>query len=91
MGVNPHFLPKDTRKAALDDANKRKKYVRARVLGALSNAALTADEIAEQINESILSVRPEVTKLGKEGVLVKTALRRPNKSGKKAIVWMTRQ
>lgn len=83
--------PVDTRAAALNDAKTRNRYVRTRVINALSNAALTADEIAEQINENILTVRPAVTKLFKEGVLIKTALRRPNKSGKQAIVWMTRQ
>jgi predicted ArsR family transcriptional regulator len=82
--------PLNTRKEAHEEAGKRKKYVRTRVLGALSDAALTADEIAQQINESVLTVRPCVTELGNEGVLIKTALRRQNKSGRKAIVWMTR-
>lgn len=81
----------DTRKAALDEVKPKKRYVRVKVLNALSNAALTADEIADAINESILTVRPCVTELGNEGVLVKTSLRRPNKSGRKAIVWMARQ
>lgn len=80
----------DTRAAAFDDAKKRSRYVRERIIGDLHNAARTADEIAENIKESILTVRPAVTRLGQEGVLVKTALRRPNKSGKKAVVWMLR-
>lgn len=80
----------DTRKAAFDDAKLRRRELKARCLSALQGAALTADEIAAQIGEDVLSVRPRITELLRDGLVVKTVLRRANKSGKKAIVWTTK-
>jgi glycerol dehydrogenase-like iron-containing ADH family enzyme len=47
---------------------------------------LTADEIANQMRESVLSIRPRVSELVKAGVLIKTAERRKNASGANAHV-----
>lgn len=46
----------------------------------------TADEVAEALHMSVLTVRPRVTELKAMGKLVDTRLRRPNKSGRKAAV-----
>lgn len=47
----------------------------------------TADEIAERLETSILSVRPRVAELHKQGKLRDTGLRRKNQSGHNAVVW----
>ena len=52
-----------------------------------SDAGLTADEVAEVLDQSILSIRPRLTELGRLGDIEDTGERRKNQSGKKAIVW----
>lgn len=51
---------------------------------------LTADEIAGNINVSILSVRPRVSELHKLGEIKKSGERRRNESGLNAAVWVAR-
>lgn len=48
---------------------------------------LTADEVAQRLNLSVLSVRPRVSELNKFGWIVKTGERRKNASGMSAAVW----
>jgi hypothetical protein len=47
----------------------------------------TADEIAAAINYSILTVRPRVSELRRQGRILDSGVRRKNISGKSAIVW----
>lgn len=47
----------------------------------------TADEAADALRESILAIRPRVTELSKQGLIVETEQRRRNVSGRSAIVW----
>lgn len=51
---------------------------------------LTADECAEGLSESILSVRPRLSELRRAGILIDSGLRRKNFSGKSATVWIRR-
>jgi hypothetical protein len=51
------------------------------------SAGATADEIAAALNYSILTIRPRVSELNKQGRIVDSGLRRPNASGRNAIVW----
>lgn len=48
---------------------------------------LTADEIASELCESILSIRPRVSELKRQGLIEKTKERRRNVSGMSACVW----
>ena len=48
---------------------------------------LTADEIAAELGESILSIRPRVSELKRQGLVEKTRERRRNHSGMSASVW----
>ncbi len=48
---------------------------------------LTADEVADVLGHSILSVRPRITELARLDYIEDSGDRRPNHSGKKAIVW----
>jgi len=59
-----------------------------RVGGSLDSAGgLTADEVAADLNESILAIRPRITELSKLGLIVDSGIRRKNGSGRQAIVW----
>jgi hypothetical protein len=53
----------------------------------LSRERLTADEVAQRIGRSVLAIRPRVSELGAQGLVVKTEERRLNTSGKAAVVW----
>lgn len=47
----------------------------------------TADEVAEILGRSILSIRPRVSELAALGLIYETTVRRPNASSVMAIVW----
>lgn len=66
--------------------------LRASVLIALQSTpgGLTADEVAEKIGASILSIRPRVTELSKAGIIIPSCERRMNASGRRATVWCAR-
>ena len=63
--------------------------LRDRVLECAKAAAdgLTADDIAQRLNCSILSVRPRVAELHRAGQIEQTGARRKNASGMSATVW----
>jgi|GEM_PF-1964770 len=48
----------------------------------------TADEIAFAIGRGILTVRPRVSELARAGILTDSGARRPNSTGRRAIVWV---
>ena len=48
---------------------------------------LTADEVAGKLNRSILSVRPRVSELHRQGEIRRTSIRGKNDSGMSASVW----
>lgn len=52
-----------------------------------SPGGLTADEIAAALDLSILSIRPRISELKKQGRVEKTRVRRRNASGMSASVW----
>lgn len=66
------------------------KTVRGRVLAFLRErhpVAFSADQIAAELNEDILSVRPRVSELRRSNMIEPTAERRTNKSGMSAQCW----
>ncbi|WP_316169408.1 hypothetical protein [Bradyrhizobium sp. SZCCHNRI1058] len=76
---------------ASEDAAKRivtrASKLRAAITALMANGyRLTADEIATQMRESVLAIRPRVSELVKTGTLVKLADRRKNVSGMTAHV-----
>ena len=83
--------PNDTSEAAAEDMKSRAPILRERTFEQISNSTgLTADEIAANLGESILSIRPRVSELAKRGLIIKTDRTRRNHSGKAAIVWRAR-
>lgn len=62
--------------------------LRERVRTVLACEPLTADEVADILGESVLSIRPRCSELRRLGVIFDSMARRRNRSGKFAIVWM---
>ena len=83
--IPPPF--RDTSMEAADAMADRAPILRARVLDALATGDHTADEVAAQLGESVLAIRPRVTELAKVDRIADTGERRKNASGRKAIVW----
>ncbi len=77
----------DTSRAAAGSMEDCAATLRGQCLAALETRNLTADEIAAAINETVLAIRPRVTELRMQGLVFDSGLRRPNESGRKAIVW----
>jgi len=48
----------------------------------------TADEVADKLNKSVLAVRPRVAELAAQARIIKTGVRRLNRSGLPANVWI---
>lgn len=47
----------------------------------------TADEVAEALEESVLSIRPRVAELKAAGLIVETGVRRRSSTGRSSHVW----
>jgi predicted transcriptional regulator len=54
-----------------------------------ASVGMTADEVAEKLSITVLTVRPRVSELFKAGRITKTGVKRPNESGLEAHVWVT--
>jgi DNA-binding transcriptional ArsR family regulator len=83
--------PVNTRREAREAIAERVPRLRQAVLEALRKRPMTADEVAEAIGESILAVRPRVTELHNDGILYDSGKRRPNASGRNAIIWAVKE
>jgi predicted ArsR family transcriptional regulator len=75
-------------KAITGSANKMRAAVLAQI--AQYQHGATADEIARDLNLSVLSVRPRVSELNRNGEIEQTGARRKNESGMTATVWRIR-
>jgi hypothetical protein len=65
------------------------KTLRDQVLRTIAAApqGLTADEVAGKLNKSVLSVRPRVSELHRQGEIRQASVRGTNASGMTASVW----
>lgn len=77
----------DTSKAAAVAMEDAAGTLRKAVEGLLSVNELTADECADMLGQSVLSVRPRLSELRKVGRIEPTGARRRNDSGCSASVW----
>jgi len=84
----PGAQDRDTSRAAAASIAPTAAIIRQRVLELFERSSgLTADEAAGKLGLSILTVRPRVTELSRLGKLRDSGARRPNGSGRTAIVW----
>ena len=51
---------------------------------------LTADELAKRLDLDRWSIQPRTSELKRKGLIRDSGLRRPNASGKRAIVWIAK-
>lgn len=77
----------DTSIAAAADAAIDAKQLRGLALEHIRKTPSTADEVADALGKSVLSIRPRITELKNLGKIVDTGDRRKNTSGKSAKVW----
>ena len=78
----------DTSEDAAADAADGAPFYRLMVLQDLNmNGPSTADEVADRLNQSPLTIRPRVSELRTAGKIRDTGARRRNASGKSAAVW----
>ena len=75
-----------TAKTQNRELNNRRRQI---ALGFLRshNNGLTSDEVADLMNESILSIRPRVSELRAQGKIESTGQRRKSVNGNGATVW----
>ena len=85
----PGFKDLDTSRLAAEQIAAKAPLLRSQCLTALQAqpAGATADEIAEQLGRSILSIRPRFSELLRRGLIRDTGIRRTNESGCSAKVW----
>jgi predicted ArsR family transcriptional regulator len=81
--------PSTSREAARAiEATGRAATLRADVLAYFkAGRQATADEVAEALHESVLSIRPRVAELKASGQIVETGLRRKSSTGRSSHVW----
>lgn len=85
---HPGSQGRDTSQAAAEHAADTAPLLRTRALAVLERSnGLTADEVAGRLGLSILSIRPRITELARDGKVRDSGARRCNASGRKAIVW----
>ena len=72
---------------AAEAMKPRAGILRAKVLACLKQRALTADECADVLRESVLAIRPRFSELRALNLIADTGERRENDSGRRAIVW----
>lgn len=86
---HPGAQDRETSRAAADAVAERAPQLRARALAVVERSnGLTADEVAGRLGLSILSIRPRMTELARLQKVRDSGARRPNASGRNAIVWM---
>jgi hypothetical protein len=81
----------DTSVAAADDLKPKLGRLQRMVLAAIRDAGwigLTADEIADRLKMERWSVQPRTSELKLRGLIRDSGARRPNMTGKQAIVWV---
>jgi hypothetical protein len=88
----PGFKARETSAAAAEAMKSRAPLLREMALSVLRSSYVgkTADEVANMLGESVLSIRPRISELSRQGLIEDSGTRRRNDSGKSAIVWKVR-
>lgn len=83
----PGFKARETSAAAAEAMKPKAATLRAKVLDELRNGPGTADELSDRLHIDKLSIRPRCSELAARSRIRDSGARRPNGSGKSAIVW----
>ena len=78
---------KDTQAEAYEHIKPKIRPIKKRIFSALLMKPMTSNEVAEYLDISLLSVRPRLSELLKQGEIFDTNKRRRNASGSNEIVW----
>lgn len=84
------FKDPDTSRIAAEQIAPQLPRLRANCLTTLrlfGDGGATADEVADELDRSILSIRPRFSELLRQGLIRDTGIRRRNQSGCSAKVW----
>lgn len=90
---SPGFKRTETAKAAAESMKPTAATLRSACMAMLlavrdlTRGGLTADETAEELGESVLSIRPRFSELSALNLIVDSGERRLNASGRRAVVW----
>lgn len=85
---SPGFKARDTAMSAAVKAGVEVETLRAKCLEVVTErGAITADECAEVLGRSVLSIRPRFSELARLGMIADSGIRRANESGRQAIAW----
>ena len=79
-------VPETSKLAAFKEAG-RMLTLRDRCFSVLQRRSMTADEVAEELGETVLATRPRLSELRALGKIDATTRRRCNISGHTACVW----
>lgn len=85
----PGFKREGTSSDAAREVEREASTLRRNCLEVIDLHPSTADEVAEQLQRSVLAIRPRLSELVARGRIVESGERRPNASGKMAVVWKT--
>lgn len=83
----PGYKTGGTSKLAADSMLPTAGSLRKKVYDVLLAQAMTADEVAKVLKETVLAIRPRLSELRAHGLIRDTKDRRDNISGRPAIVW----
>lgn len=84
----PGYKKRDTSKRAAGEMREPAKTLRSKALAVIAlHQPLTADQVADYLESDILSMRPRITELNKQGLISDSGMRAKNDSGKLAIMW----
>ena len=83
----PGFKAQETSREAAESMEPTASGLQRDCLLVLLTDSMTADEVAERLNKSILAIRPRLSELLLKGLIKDSGSRRQNASGKYAIVW----
>src|SRR5438552_3005576 len=85
----PGFRVPGTSEEAADAirTSGRADTLNARTLASLKRSAKSPEEVAEELGENILSIRPRFSGLSALGLIVKTPERRKSACGRSTTVW----
>ncbi len=88
---NAGYTNKTTSKEAADKINMqypRQKFAIEDVFKLGQYNTYTADEVADQLNHNLISVRARITELTHQGILQDSGERRKNKNNRNVIAWI---